>query len=103
MCSFSIRTPPFEVSLSHLRGRWRVSITRQDLEGDAATAVLQQLLQLLGVAAHLAPVHLADDVAGVQHSLPVDHGAVEDPRDDQFTPLHPERHALTEITNSFRV
>lgn len=56
---------------------------------------------MVGVAPDLAAVHFADDVTDVQHALPVDGAAVQDPRDHHFSPLRAERHPLKEGTCHF--
>lgn len=80
----------------HLR-RWRcISVAGQDLERDAPTAVPQQLLEFVRVAADLTAVHLADNVPCVQHALSVNRAAVQDPCDHHLSPLYTERHPLEE-------
>lgn len=86
-----LRAPP-----THLWRRRGVPVAGQHLQRDAAAAVPQQLLEVVGVAPDLAAVHFADDVADVQHALPVDGAAVQDPRDHHFSPLRAERHPLKE-------
>lgn len=81
---------------THLWRRRRVPVAGQHLQRDAAAAVPQQLLQVVGVAPDLAAVHFADDVADVQHALPVDGAAVQDPRDHHLAALRAERHPLKE-------
>ena len=80
--------------LPHLRRCWCVSVAGQDLECDASTTVPQQLLEFIGVATDLATVHLTDYVSRVQHALPVNRAAVQDPSDHHLSPLHTERHSL---------
>ena len=69
-------------------------VAGQHFEGHGAAAVLQQLLQFLGVSAHRVAINLQDDVAHMQQALPGDGTAVQDPPDHRRTPLHAERHTL---------
>lgn len=78
----------------HLRGWGGFSVAGHHPEGDSPAAVLQQLLQLPGVATHHMAVHLEDDVTRVQHALPVDGAAVQDPRDHRLAALHTKCHTL---------
>lgn len=83
----------------HLRGRRCVSVARQNLECDAPAAVSQQLLEFLGVTAHFLTVDFPDDVARVQHPLPIDGAAVQDPCDHHLPVHRAERHSLKERTS----
>lgn len=85
--------------LPHLWRCWRVSVAGKDLKCDAPTAVPQQLLQFMGVAADLTTVHLADYVPSVQHALPVNRAAVQDSCNHHLPPLHAERHPLKESSS----
>lgn len=78
----------------HLRGCGGLSVAGHHPEGDGTAAVLQQLLQLPGVGAHRAAIHLVDDITRVQHALPVDGAAVQDPCDHRLPALHAKRHTL---------
>lgn len=78
----------------YLRRRWSVPVAGEDFQRDPAAAVLEHLLQLGGVVAHVLPVHFLYDVAHVEEALPVDHAAVEDPRDHQVVLLHTKCHSL---------
>lgn len=71
-----------------------VSVAGQDFEGDASIDVLQHLLQCRRIAAHLLAIQLPDDVARVQHALPVNHAAMENACDHKLAILHSECHAL---------
>ena len=84
------------VALPHLWRCWCLSVAGQDLECDAATAAPQQLLEFMGVGVDLATVHLADYVPCVQHALPVNRAAVQDPSDHHLPLLHAERDSLKE-------
>lgn len=69
-------------------------VAGQDLQHHAAARLLQHLLEHLGVVAHFLAVDLLDDVAHVQQALLVDHAAVKNPGNHQFTVLHSEGHSL---------
>lgn len=87
------------LSLPHLRWCWCLSVTGHHFERDAPTAVSQQLLEFVGVAADLVTVHLANYVPSVQHALPVNRTAVQDPCDHHLPPLHTESHPLKEMSS----
>lgn len=78
----------------HLRGRRSLSVAREDFQSDPPAAVFEHLLQLSGIVADVLPVHLFDDVADMEQTLPVDHAPMEDPSNDQVVFLHSKRHAL---------
>lgn len=78
---------------------WRcrcLSVAGQHLECDAPAAVPQQVLEFMGIAADLTTVHLADYIPCMQHALPVNRAAMQDPCDHHLSPLHTERHPLEE-------
>lgn len=78
----------------HLRGRRSLSVAREDFQSDPPAAVFEHLLQLSGIVADVLPVHLFDDVAHMEQTLPVNHAPVEDSSDDQVVFLHSKRHTL---------
>lgn len=78
---------------------WRcrcVSIAGQHLQRDAPAAVPQQLLEFMRVAADLTTVHLTDYIPCMQHALPVNRTAMQNPRDHHLSLFHAESHSLEE-------
>lgn len=71
-----------------------VPVAGKYFESDATAAVLQHVLQLRGVVAHVLAVHFLYDVAHVKQALPVNHAAVKDSGDDQVVFFHSESYTL---------
>lgn len=85
--------------LSHL---WRcrcVSVAGQHLQCDATAALPQQFLEFMWVAANLTTVHLTDYIPDVQHALPVNRAAMQNPCNHHFALFHAESHPLKESKN----